>query len=91
MTTTTESRALVLIVGVVLGSGVTSGVLGISGYLTAAGLLAAGLGWLLLAMLRRERRIRARLADPRTIAHPGRVLAGPVLAGRTPGRGRGVA
>ncbi|MGH3611295.1 MAG: hypothetical protein ACRDRK_01465, partial [Pseudonocardia sp.] len=33
-------------------------------------LIAAGLCWLAVAVLRRERRIRARLADPRTRPAP---------------------
>lgn len=36
-------------------------------------LTAPGLGWLAVVVLRRERRIRARLADPRTPAAAGRL------------------
>jgi hypothetical protein len=70
MTSAAEYRALAVIVAVVLTAGVTSSLLGVAGYLTAAVLLAAGAGWLVVAMVRRERRIRARLADPRTEHHP---------------------
>ncbi|WP_219417708.1 hypothetical protein [Pseudonocardia nigra] len=39
-------------------------------HIVGAALLAAGLGWLVLTTVRRERRIRARLADPRTHRAP---------------------
>jgi hypothetical protein len=76
MTTANECRALAVIVAVVLTAGVTSSLIGVAGYLAAAALISAGAGWLLVAMVRRERRIRARLADPRSEPHPTYAPAG---------------
>jgi hypothetical protein len=85
MTTPSQCRALAVMVAVVLAAGVTSSVIGVAGCLTAAVLLAAGVGWLIVGMVRRERRIRARLADPRTEHHPTRAPARTGAASSTTG------
>ncbi|MGH3616294.1 MAG: hypothetical protein ACRDRK_27610, partial [Pseudonocardia sp.] len=61
-----EYRALLAVVAGIATVGVAAAVAGIADHVAAAVLIAAGLCWLAVAVLRRERRIRARLADPRT-------------------------
>lgn len=73
MSPAAEYRALARILAVTFAAGAVSSIGGIPGYRTAAVVLAAALGWLVVAIVRRERRIRARLADPRTRPHPGPV------------------
>lgn len=64
--TAAECRTL-LAIGAV---GVVAAVAGVADHIAAAVLIAAGLAWLAVMALRRERRIRARLADPRTRPAP---------------------
>lgn len=69
-----EYRALMGAVGAIVTVGGVSSVAGIADHVAAAGLVAAGLVWLAVAVLRRERRIRARLADPRILPAPRRAV-----------------
>lgn len=61
-----EYRALLGVVAGIATVGAAAAVAGIADHVAAAALVAAGLCWIAAAGLRRERRIRARLADPRT-------------------------
>jgi len=61
-----EYQALMTAVGALGALAVVSSVIPVVEHITGAVLVAAGLLWLAVALLRRELRIRARLADPRT-------------------------
>ncbi len=65
-----EYQALLAVVAGITTVGITAAVAGIADHVAAAVLIAAGLAWLAVTVLRRELRIRARLADPRTRPAP---------------------
>jgi hypothetical protein len=65
-----EYWALLTVVAVIGAVGVVSSVAGIADRIAVAVLMVAGLVWLAVVVLRREWRIRARLADPRTQPAP---------------------
>lgn len=77
---TAQVRALLAVVTVITAAGVAAAVVGIADHIAAAVLIAAGLGWLAVVTLRRERRIRARLADSRTRPAACPPAAGPPAA-----------
>jgi hypothetical protein len=60
-----DYRVLMVAIVTVCSAAAVSSVVPVVEHLVGAGLLAAGLLWLVIAVVRRERRIRARLADPR--------------------------
>jgi len=64
-------------VGAVCALAAVASVVPVVEHIVAAALVALGLGWLAVAVVRRERRIRARIADPRTRPKP-------VAGGRVP-------
>lgn len=79
----TEHRVLLRVVALITGVGVASPVIGLPDRVTACVLIGAGLCWVAVMALRRERRIRVRLADPRTRPAAPATRAGP--GDRTPG------
>lgn len=90
----TEHRVLLRVVALIAGVGVASPVIGLPDRIGACVLIGAGLCWLAILALRRERRIRVRLADPRTRSAAPATRAGPgdcTPASPAPSPGPGVA
>lgn len=70
MNAAAEFRVLLGVVAAIGAVGTASGLAGITDHTAAASLAAAALGWLAALVMRRELRIRARLADPHTRPAP---------------------
>lgn len=73
-----EYRALMAAITTMCGAAAVSAVVPVVEQLISAALVAAGLVWVAVVVIGRERRIRARLADPRT-------RPAPAAGGRVPG------
>lgn len=61
--TTAECRAPASVVAVIAAVGVTSSAAGVADHVAAAALLVAAAGWAVVSVIRRELRIRCRIAD----------------------------
>jgi hypothetical protein len=72
-----EYRVLMAGIGAVCALGAVSSVVPVVEHVVGAVLVAAALVWLAVALTRRERRIRARLADLRTRPAPAPGPRGP--------------
>lgn len=63
ITAAAECRALASVVAVIAVVGVTSSLAGVADHVAAAALLVAAAGWAVVSVIRRELRIRRRIAD----------------------------